>query len=66
MKKDMTYSEAVKRLEQLTASIEQGQLDIDKLSEALKEARLLLDFCKEKLGAAEQDVNKILQTDGQE
>lgn len=64
--KELTYTEAVTRLEELTKSIEEGTLDIDVLSQKLQEARRLLKFCKEKLQNIEKEVNEILQNDEQE
>lgn len=61
----MTYSEAIEKLEQITSSIESGTLNIDSLSEKLKEAHSLLKLCKEKLSTIEKDVNKILQSNEQ-
>lgn len=64
--KDLTYTQAVQRLEQITRSIEEGTLDIDQLSSKLKEAQTLLAYCKKTLQKVETDVNKILQNDEQE
>ncbi len=66
MKENITYTEAITRLEQLTKAIEDGTLDIDNLAVNLKEAQELLKVCKEKLGGIEEEVNKILQSDGKE
>lgn len=66
MKENITYTEAITRLEQLTKAIEDGTLDIDNLAVNLKEAQELLKVCKEKLGSIEEEVNKILQSDGKE
>lgn len=66
MKKEMTYTEAFTRLEHITQAIEQGDLDIDHLADALKEAQQLLKLCKEKIGDIEKEVNQILQHDEQE
>lgn len=59
-KASMTYEEAMKRLEQLVSQIESGQMDVDSLATSLKEAKELVDFCKNKLLKAEKDVKKIL------
>lgn len=66
MKENITYTEAITRLEQLTKAIEDGTLDIDNLAINLKEAQELLKVCKEKLSGIEEEVNKILQSDGKE
>ncbi len=60
----MTYEQATKRLEEIVQSIESGKTDIDSLSAALKEAKELIAFCKDKLTKAEADVKKILDNNG--
>lgn len=57
---NMTYEKAIKRLEEIVRNIESGETDIDTLSAALKEAKELVVFCKDKLTKVEEDVNKIL------
>lgn len=59
----LTYEQAAKRIEQIVADIENGTLDIDQLSPALKEAQQLLTFCKERLMKAEAEIEQILPTD---
>ena len=59
-RKNMTYEKAIKRLEEIVRNIESGETDIDTLSAALKEAKELVVFCKDKLTKVEEDVNKIL------
>ena len=59
----MTYEQAMKRLEEIAHDIETGKTDIDSLSIALKEAKELVSFCKDKLTKAEADVKKILGSD---
>ena len=56
----MTYEQAVKRLEEIVKRIEGGEMDIDSLTANLKEAKGLVDFCKEKLTNVEAEVNKCL------
>jgi exodeoxyribonuclease VII small subunit len=61
MKKEETYSEALRKLRAIVAEIEQGEPDVDVLSEKVKEASSLIRFCKEKLFKADEDVKKILE-----
>ena len=56
----MTYEKAIKRLEQIVAKIEDGEMDIDSLAKNLKEAKDLVEFCKEKLTKTEAEVKKCL------
>ena len=63
----MTYTEAIDRLNEIMQQMESGELDVDALTETLKEARQLLAFCKEKLHTIEQDVQQIMTaTQGEE
>lgn len=57
----MTYEKAMKRLEQIVAKIENGEMDIDLLAANLKEAKTLVEYCKEKLANVETEVKKCLE-----
>lgn len=59
----MKYEEAMKRLEEIVAQIEGGKLDIDMISERLKEAQTLIKFCKDKLYETDEEVRRILETE---
>jgi len=56
------YNEAMQRLETIVSQLESGDLDVDKLADRLKEAKQLIDFCKNKLLRVEEDVKKILDS----
>ena len=56
----MTYEKAMSRLEQIVKQIESGEMDIDSLAANLKEAKTLVEFCKEKLTNVETEVKKCL------
>lgn len=60
MEKKISYTEAMKELEEIVAEIEQGEITVDTLSEKVKRASELIKVCKEKLTSTEADVNKIL------
>ena len=60
MEKELTYEEAMKRLEEIVMKIESGEMDIDSLAANLKEAKKLVEFCKERLTKAEAEVKKCL------
>ena len=60
-KKELSYKEAFARLEEIRALIESNKLDVDDLSEKLKEASTLLKICKEKLFLANEETKKILE-----
>lgn len=63
MKEKLTYEKAAQRLENIVTALERNELDIDQVSEQLKEAQTLLKFCKEKLGKVEEDINKTLENE---
>lgn len=57
---NLTYEQAVHRLETLVASLESGEMELDRLSDSIKEAQELLTFCKDKLTKMEKDVKELL------
>ena len=65
MTDNIKYENAVKRLEEIVSSMENGELDIDTLGERLKEAKRLLRMCREKLTNTEKEVKLILDDDSQ-
>lgn len=58
--KKETYEQAMKRLEEIVAKIESGELDIDSLGEYLKEAQKLIRLCRDKLYKADAEIKKML------
>lgn len=60
-KKTESYNEAVEKLRKIVADIENGDLDVDILSEKVKEATRLIKLCKEKLYKADEEVKKVLE-----
>jgi exodeoxyribonuclease VII small subunit len=58
-----TYEEAAAELERLVSAMEAGQLPLDKLLESYKRGAELLNFCKARLDAVEEQV-QVLE-DGQ-
>ena len=63
--KKETYSEAMKRLEEIVSRIESNERDIDQLGEYLQEAQKLIKFCKNKLYKADAEIKKILEEDNE-
>ena len=61
MENKETYNEAVEKLRILVEEIEKGELDVDVLSEKVKEATRLIKLCKEKLYKTDEEVKKILE-----
>ena len=60
-KKEESYNEAVDKLRRIVTEIEQGSLDVDLLSEKVKEATRLIKLCKEKLYKVDEEVKKVLE-----
>lgn len=60
-KKKETYSQAIERLEKIVRQIDSNELEIDELSEKIKEANEIIAFCTGKLIKADQEIEKLLQ-----
>ena len=60
-KKTESYNEAVDKLRKIVADIENGDLDVDLLSEKVKEATRLIKLCKENLYKVDEEVKKVLE-----
>ena len=63
MPKEQKYEAAMRQLEDVAAKMENGELDIDSLSEQLKTAQKLIKQCKDKLTKTDEDIRKILGTE---
>ena len=59
--KDYTYTQAMQRLEAILAQLEEGSSSVDTLSELVKEATTLVNFCKEKLRTTDEEVQKAFE-----
>ncbi|MBQ5888139.1 MAG: exodeoxyribonuclease VII small subunit [Bacteroidaceae bacterium] len=59
--KNMTYSEAVCRLDEIMNRVQNGKLDVDELSGMLKEAQQLVLFCRNKLHLVDEEVKALLE-----
>ena len=60
--KKESYNKAIEKLRGIIQDIESGELDVDMLSEKVKEASRLIKLCREKLFKADEEVKKILDT----
>lgn len=56
----MKYEEAIKELEAIVSQIEKNELDIDQLTERLKDAKELVKLCKDKLYKTDEEIKAIL------
>ena len=57
---EMTYTQAVTELEQLVQKMQDPQCSIDNLSEYTQRSKQLLDICRKKLTAADEQLKQIL------
>lgn len=56
----MKYEEAIQQLECIVAQVENNELDIDQLTERLKEAQKLIRQCKDKLYKTDEKIKMLL------
>ena len=57
----MTYSEAIREIEQIIARLRNEQTEVDTLSSELKRATELITRCKEQLRKVESSVKEQLE-----
>lgn len=60
------YNKAVKRLEEIVSKIENEEIDVDELSEKVKEAVELITTCKERIEKAEMEVRRVVNELGED
>jgi exodeoxyribonuclease VII small subunit len=61
MKEVKTYQEAFEELQQLVRKMENAEIPVDELAEMIKRATLLINICKKKLTATEEEVSSLLE-----
>ena len=57
-KETLKYEEAMTRLENIVADMENGNLDIDSLCEKVKTAQKLIKMCRDKLTRTDEEIRK--------
>ena len=57
----LTYSSAVKQLEEIVAKLQSPDCEVDQLCELTQKAIGLLTFCREKLTKTDADLVKLLE-----
>lgn len=57
---ELTYSEAISKLEETVRKMQAQDCDIDRLAEYTAEALTLLKLCREKLRKTDEEVQKCL------
>jgi len=60
-KKVFSFNEAVTEIEKILQNIEEGVLDVDRLSEEVKKASELIRQCQKKLRTTEEEINSIFK-----
>jgi exodeoxyribonuclease VII small subunit len=60
-KKQFSFNEAVVEIEKILRLIENGDLDVDKLSVEVKHAAELIRQCQKKLRETEEEINSIFK-----
>jgi exodeoxyribonuclease VII small subunit len=61
MEKPKTYQEAFEELQLLVRKMENAEISVDELAEMIKRATLLINICKKKLTATEEEVKGLLE-----
>jgi exodeoxyribonuclease VII small subunit len=62
MGKELTYSEAFVKLEELVAQLEEGDIQLNKLTAKVKQANELIAICEGKLRTIETEVNEVAKS----
>ena len=60
-KKEESYKEAIEKLRRIVAEIDRDELDVDLLSEKVKEASRLIKLCREKFYKVDEEVRNVLE-----
>lgn len=50
----------MQRLKEIVGSLENKEVKIDVLSDTVKEAKALVEFCRNKLDSTEEDIKRII------
>ena len=58
--KEFNYQESYQKIEDIVKDLESGEMDVDELTEKVKEAISLINMCKKKLKQTESDIDTSL------
>ena len=61
---NITYSEAMTRLEEIMGKVQGGRIDIDQLAGLLKEAQELVKFCRDKIYKVDEEIKSLTEETG--
>ena len=59
---NLKYDEALAQLKEISNKLENKQVSMDDLTEVVKRANELAEYCKTKLKSTETEIRKILDT----
>lgn len=57
--KTIKYEDAIRQLEDIVEKLENNELDIDEMPEALKRAQQSLKLCRDRLTKTDEEIQKI-------
>ncbi len=60
-KKSEGYAPAYEELQKILEALDQGEVDVDDLSEKVKRAAELIEFCQKRLKDTELQVKRVMQ-----
>ncbi len=60
-KKEITYEEAIAQIEEIMVKFRTNTMSIDELSREVTRATELINYCKERLYKAENELKKVLE-----
>lgn len=60
-KKSETYAQSYAEVQKILEGLDQGDIDVDELSEKVKRAAELIDFCQKRLRETELQVKRVME-----
>lgn len=66
MAKELTYEQAMTRLEEIVAQLEGGKCTLDDSMKLFEEGAKMADFCRKALSEAEQKIEKLQKKTAEE
>jgi exodeoxyribonuclease VII small subunit len=63
--KDMTFEQALDRLETIVQEMESGTMDLEKMMQHFEEGNTLAKFCSTKLNEVERKIELLVKKGGQ-
>lgn len=60
-KKSETYAQAYAEVQKILEGLDQGDIDVDELSDKVKRAAELIDFCQKRLRETELQVKRVME-----